>query len=117
MRNIMRYVTWKHGDDWKEIGLELNFNHRVLTDIEDDNPFDNRVRFYDMIKKWISIDRNSTWSALELALTNVNRQKLGLCHVGEVYGMLTHRMNLMKTTKLVTDNTKCSHKFVNNKHC
>ena len=112
----MRYVTWKQAGDWRKIGLELNFNHYMLDVIQANHGFDT-ARFYDMIMKWISIDCNPTWKALELALTNVNRRKLGLHRVGEVYGMLTHRMNLMKATKLVTDNTKCSHKFVNNKHC
>ena len=88
----MRYVKSKHYANWEEIGLELNLNHAILTDIEADHPFNDRECFYYMIWKWMSIDRNPTWKTLETALTNVNRQNLSLYPVDDVYGMKTHRM-------------------------
>ena len=71
--------------------------------IEADYPYNNRQKFFAMIKSWIMTDCDPTWKALEVALTNVNRRKSGLDPVDDVYGMLTHRMNLIKATKLVID--------------
>ena len=103
MRDIRRYVIRKYDADWKDVGRELNLNHERLTVIEANHSFNNAESFYSMINKWISTDYNPTWKALEVALTNVNRGKLGLDPVDDVYGIITHRINLMKTTKLVAD--------------
>ena len=56
------------------------------------------LRFHNMISGWIekkSTLTDVTWKALEVALTNVNRQKLSLDPVDDVYGMITHRINLI----------------------
>ena len=39
------------------------------------------------LDKWLKLNTDDvTWRALEVALTNVNRAKLGLDPVGDVYG-------------------------------
>ena len=90
MKEINRYVKWKHADDWKNIAIELDFSVYKLEEI-DFNHKDNQAKFHSMISYWTCGHVNyPTWKALELALTNVNRQKLRLYPVDDVYGMTTH---------------------------
>ena len=42
------------------------------------------------MEMWIFNKVNITWRTLEVALTNVNRQKLNLVHVDDIYGMVTY---------------------------
>ena len=87
MKDINRYVTREHAADWKEIGIELGLKYATLTIIEKDNPLKCETCFQAMIDKWIkSSSENITWKVLEVALTNVNRQKLYLDSVDDVYG-------------------------------
>ena len=39
----------------------------------------------EMLERWLETDPNPTWKALEVALTNVNRAKLGLSPVDDLY--------------------------------
>ena len=78
-RDINRYVTTQHTVDWEDIGIELNLQSSVLNNIEKDHPQQNKKCFLAMIEKWKDLTHDkATWKALEFALTNVNRQKLGL---------------------------------------
>ena len=87
MKDINGYVTRKHAADWKEIGIELGLQSATLNIIERNNPLKCEDSFQAMIDKWIeSTTENITWRALEVALTNVNRQKLDLNPVDDVYG-------------------------------
>ena len=88
MRDINRYVTRRHAVDWKNIDIELGLKLAALNIIENDHPLKSEACFQVMIDKWIEkIAENATWKALEVALTNVNRQKLDLDPVDDVYGM------------------------------
>ena len=91
MKTINRYVTWKYADDWRDIGVELDLDDDVLFSIAFSHD-DNKAKFQTMIIYWIKKSCvDATWKALEVALTNVNRRKLGLYPVDDVYGMiLTH---------------------------
>ena len=89
VKNINRYVTWKYADDWREIGLELDLHDGILDSCSSVYG-DSKKKFHRMITDWIEKGVNTTWIALEVALTNVNRQKLGLYPVDDVYGMITH---------------------------
>ena len=89
MRDINRYVTRKHAADWKDIGIELGLKLTMLNIIEKDHPAQSTACFQEMINKWIESNADDvTWKALEVALTNVNRQKLDLDPVDDVYGKL-----------------------------
>ena len=89
MRDINRYITRKHAADWKDIGIELDLSLSTLNIIEKDHPLKSEDSFIDMIDRWIQLTGNdATWKALEVALTNVNRQKLDLDPVDDVYGMI-----------------------------
>ena len=88
MKDINRYVTRKYAADWKEIGIELGLQLPTLKIIESDNPLKSEACFPVMIDKWIEkTAENATWKALEVTLTNVNRQKLDLDPVDDIYGM------------------------------
>ena len=87
MGDISRYVTVTYAVAWKDIGIELGLELLILTGIERDHSLQNTVCFQVMIEKWIESNINATWRTLEVALTNVNRQKLDLDPVDEVYGM------------------------------
>ena len=91
MRDINRYVTSKHATDWKNVGIELGLELTILNTIEKDHPLQSEDCFQAMIDKWLRLTGdNATWKALEVALTNVNRQKLDLDPVDDVYGMNMH---------------------------
>ena len=88
-KNLKRYVIWKYADDWRYIGLELDLDDETLRKI-DIKYKDVKAKFYFTIAQWmIKRGDNAAWKALEIALTNVNRLKLGLYPVKDVYGMIT----------------------------
>ena len=86
MKDINGYVTRKYAADWKEIGIELGLRLATLKIIESDHPLKSATCFQVMIDNWIQSNK-ATWKALEVALTNVNRQKLDLDPVDDIYGM------------------------------
>ena len=87
MRDIYRY-TKKYAADWKYIGIELGLRLECLVSIEKD--YLNCVScFQSMIHEWLNFTVDATWKDLEVALTNVNRHKLDLDFVDDVYGMET----------------------------
>ena len=87
MRDINRYVIRKYSSDWYDIGLELGLELSVLEAIEKDNPEKHVSCFRKTLDKWLQLNTNdATWRTLEVALTNVNRAKLGLDPVDDVYG-------------------------------
>ena len=88
MRDINRY-TKKYAADWKDIGIELGLELEDLAIIEKDHPSNCVSCFQSMIDKWLKLTVTATWKDLEVALTNVNRQKLDLDPVDDVYGMET----------------------------
>ena len=107
MKDINRYVTWKYAVDWEDISLELNLDYNKIPSIDDYmctrtgalteyRPKDNKAKFHDMINFWIKRGVDATWRTLEVALTNVNRRKLGLYPVDDVYGMITHLLYVCK---------------------
>ena len=84
MKDINRYVTNKYAVDWKKIGIELDLQPTALDTIRGND----EDCFQAMINKWLRLTHNkATWKALEVAITNVERQKLSLDPVDDVYGM------------------------------
>ena len=84
MKYINRYVTNKYAVDWNNIGIELNLQTAALSTIRGSD----QACFQAMINKWLlSTGDKATWKAMEVAITNVQRQKLGLGPVDDVYGM------------------------------
>ena len=85
MQYLNRHVTKKHALDWYNIGIELGLELDVPI-IDKDNPLQCETCFQRTLENWLKSTVNATWKMLEVALTNVNRAKLGLDPVTDVYG-------------------------------
>ena len=87
MRDLNRYVTWKHSADWYNIGIELGLETTALDMIQDNYHQQNATCLQRTLDKWLQLNRDdTTWRTLEVALTNVKRAQLGLYPVDDVYG-------------------------------
>ena len=89
MRDLNRYVTRRYATDWYDIGIELGLERDVHIIKKDNvyNPYQSITCFQEILYKWLNLKTDdATWKALEIALTNVNRAKLGLNPVDDVYG-------------------------------
>ena len=87
MRDLNRYVIRKYATDWHDIGIELGLELGVLDIIESDHHQRSVASFQKTLDKWLMLNTDdATWRALEVALTNVNRAKLGLDPVDDLYG-------------------------------
>jgi len=85
MRDLNRYVTKKHAADWKGVGLELGLQFNMLKIIQKNNSQQVEDCFEDVLDKWLQLTPKATWRMLEVALTNVRRQQLGLDPVDDLY--------------------------------
>ena len=84
MRDLNRYVVRKYATDWYDIGIELGLMLDVLNLVKKDHPQESVTCFQQTLDKWLNLNTDdATWKTLEVALTNVNRTKLGL---DPVYG-------------------------------
>ena len=87
MKDLNRYVTRKYACDWKDIGIELGLDLDRLDIIARDNPLENKASLKETLNQWLKLNTDDvTWKTLEIALTNVNRAKLGLDPVDDVHG-------------------------------
>ena len=78
MKDLHRYVTKTYAADWKAIGLELNLKTSTLEIIEKDNPLNCAACFERTLDMWLKSTPHATWRILEVAITNVQRARLGL---------------------------------------
>ena len=85
MRKLKRYVVIEYAADWFYIGMELGLPYYYLKAIKHDNPMNMKYCLRRTLSGWLETDVNPTWKALEIALTNVNRVKLGLNLVDDLY--------------------------------
>ena len=75
-QKIFRFLTdyCKH---WRGTGLQLQLNTSVLDQVEADyHTLSERFRV--TLEKWLQLNVGVTWGNLELAITNANRENLGL---------------------------------------
>ena len=86
MKDLNRYVTKKYAADWVDIGLELGLQLHILNVIGTDYPNRSTTCFRIVLDRWLNLTTRPTWKTLEVALTNVKRQQLGLDPVKDVYG-------------------------------
>ena len=62
---------------WRATGLQLGLKSSVLDQVEADyHTLSERFRV--TLEKWLQLNVGVTWANLELAITNANRQSLGL---------------------------------------
>ena len=85
MKDLNRYVISIYAVDWYNIGIELGIELHVLDVTEKDHPQQSVICFRKVLDKWLKLIPNATWKMLEVALTNVRRQQLGLYPVDDVY--------------------------------
>ena len=86
MKDLNRYVR-KYAADWHDIGIELGLESYKLDIIKNDHPLNSITSFQKMLDSWLKLNSDgATWRALEVAITNVNRAKLELDPVDDVYG-------------------------------
>ena len=91
MKDLNRHVIRKYASDWYDIGIKLGLNDDLLNEIKrkQDSTKDTEYKtkcFQRTLGKWLSTDNDATWKTLEVAITNMNRTKLGLGQVDDVYG-------------------------------
>jgi len=86
MKDLNRYVIRKYAADWDDIGIELGLKLDILKIVKQNNPLRVEDCLKDVLDRWLKLTHNATWRALEIALTNVRRQQLGLDPVDDVYG-------------------------------
>jgi len=86
MKDLNRYVVRKYAAEWKDIGTELDIDIDMLNIIEKDNPWQSEICFQKTLEKWLKGSTNATWRTLEVALTNVRRQKVDHGSIDYVYG-------------------------------
>ena len=100
MKDLNRYITRKYASDWLDIGIELELDLDVLNIIESDNPQKCVACLRNTLDKWLKLNTDATWKTLEIAITNVNRSKLEMNPVGDVYGkMCMHYKYATETIK------------------
>ena len=86
MRDLNRYVIKKYASDWEIIAIELGLDLDMLKIIERIYPLQSKACLRETLDKWLNLNiDDATWRTLEVALTNVNRAKLGLDPVDDVY--------------------------------
>ena len=75
-RDLQRFLTdyCKH---WRGTGLQLGLKTTVLDQVEADHHTLSE-RFRVTLEKWLQLNIGVTWGNLELAITNANRESLGL---------------------------------------
>ena len=75
-RDLQRFLTdyCKH---WRGIGLQLGLKTTVLDQVEADHHTLSE-RFRVTLEKWLQLNVRVTWGDLEFAITNANRESLGL---------------------------------------
>ena len=87
MRELNRYVTRKYATDWYDIGIELGLDLDVLDIINKDCLQQCTQCLQKTLDKWLKLNtEDASWKTLEVAITNINRVKLGLDPVDDVYG-------------------------------
>ena len=76
-KDLQRFLTdyCKH---WRDIGLLLGLKSSVLDLVASAHPMQDRECFRATLEKWLQLNVGVTWGNLELAITNANRENLGL---------------------------------------
>ena len=90
MKDLNRHVVKRFASIWKDVGIELGLQLPVLKSIEQDYPKNVVCCFQETLDKWLRLYPGASWSILEIAITNVNRQDLHLNPVENLYGEDLH---------------------------
>ena len=80
VKDCQKFIISDYCLEWKSIGLQLGLQWQssVLSLIEADHRNQHRECLRMILDRWLQMDAMATWSKLELAITNVNRDNLGI---------------------------------------
>ena len=115
-KDLQRFLT-DFCKYWRDIGLLLGLKSSVLDLVASAHPMQDRECFRATLEKWLQLNIGVTWSNLELAITNANRESLGLqpltagkkhkgyyvhtCYILiSDWGQIESRQNLLRPLKL-----------------
>ena len=76
-KDLQRFLT-DYCKQWRDIGLPLGLKSSVLDLVASAHPMQDRECFRAILEKWLQLNVGVTWGNLELAITNANRENLGL---------------------------------------
>ena len=76
-KDLHRFLT-DYCKYWRDIGVQLGLKSSVLDLVASAHPMQDRECFRVTLEKWLQLNVGVTWSNLELAITNANRENLGL---------------------------------------
>jgi len=76
-KDLQRFLT-DYCEHWRDIGLQLGLKSVVLNQVASAHPMQDRECFRVTLEKWLQLNVGVTWENLELAITNANRESLGL---------------------------------------
>ena len=90
-KDLQRFLT-DYCKYWRDIGLLLGLKSSVLDLVASTHPMQDRECFRATLEKWLQLNVGVTWSNLELAITNANRESLGLqpLTTGKKYKRVLH---------------------------
>lgn len=77
MNELNKHLT-KYCELWRSIGYKLGLEDDVLCVIRSNCPMQTVECFREVLQKWLKQDVRPTWSTLELAITNAQRDVLSL---------------------------------------
>ena len=75
-KDLHRFCN-KYCQHWIATGLQLGLELSVLDQVKADNHTMSEC-FWVTLEKWLQLNVGVTWGNLELAITNANRESLGL---------------------------------------
>ena len=76
-KDLQRFLT-DYCKYWRATGLQLGLKSSVLDTVASAHPMQDRECFRETLDYWLQLNVGVTWSDLELAITNANREILGL---------------------------------------
>ena len=82
MSDLSRFITG-YCTLWKTIGLKLGLQNTLLNLIEREHLMQFRECFRITLQYWLDQNVSTTWSTLELAITNARREELYLDNLPE----------------------------------
>ena len=71
-------ILTNHCKYWRGTGLHLGLEDSVLRQIASAHPTSERECFRVTLEKWDDLNVGVTWGNLEVAITNANREHLGI---------------------------------------
>ena len=92
MRDLNRYVVCKYASQWDDIAIELGLGEKITIIKRDNYNGGCEDCFKTALWKWLESTPHATWKMLEAAITNVEKAKLSLDPITDIYGENTNHV-------------------------